>query len=108
MSIVFVEEAIEFVRHLEHQTASGLPTTVTFECELSRPDAIVQWTKAGRALASDDKYEITSVGTVHRLVIHNVANQEDVAEYCASVRGLTSKASLKLRGKKRDSVKLVV
>jgi Immunoglobulin I-set domain len=102
--IVSTEEAIEFVRHLENQTASGLPTDVTFECELSRPDAVVQWTKAGQALASSDKYEITSVGTVHRLVVHNVTNQEDVAEYCASVRGLTSKASLKLRGNEHDVI----
>lgn len=92
------EETVEFVRHLQDQTATELPTSVTFECELSRPNAKVQWMKGDRPIVHDRKHEIVVDGAVHRLVIRDVTGQSDVAEYSANVRGLTSKASLVLQG----------
>lgn len=75
-----------------------IPGTATFECELSRPNVKVQWMKAGKPILPDQKYDVKMDGAVHRLVIRDVSGQDDVTEYLATVRGLTSKASLDLQG----------
>lgn len=92
------EEKIEFVRELENVVVTELPGTATFECELSRPNVKVQWMKAGSPISPSHKYDIKMDGAVHRLVIRDVTGSDDVTEYSATVRGLTSKASLALQG----------
>ena len=93
------EEKIEFVRHLANVLVTSLPGTAQFECELSRPNVKVQWTKAGRPILPDPrKFDVQMDGAVHRLGIRDVTGQEDVAEYAATVRGLASNASLDIQG----------
>lgn len=92
------EEKIEFIRHLENVIVSELPGTATFECELLRPNVKVQWLKGGKPIVPDHKYDVKMDGAVHRLVIRDVVGSDDVTEYSATVRGLTSKASLDLQG----------
>ena len=41
IGIIFAEEPVEFVRHLQDQTLKELPNTVTFECELSKANVKV-------------------------------------------------------------------
>jgi len=92
------EETIEFVRHLANAVVTELPGTATFECELSRPNVKVQWSKAGKPLLPDHKFDVVMEATVHRLVVRDVTGLEDVAEYAATVRGLASRASLDIQG----------
>jgi len=95
---IIAEETIEFIRHLQDQRVIELPALVTFECELSKPNVKVQWTKAGKPIVADKKYDITVDGTVHRLIVRDVNGAGDVAEYTASARGLTSKGFLTIQG----------
>ena len=97
-----VEEKIEFVRHLENVVVTSLPDTAQFECELSRPNVKVQWTKSGKPLLPDHKFDIAMDGAVHRLGIRDVTGQDDVTEYSATIRGLASKASLDIQGDDDD------
>lgn len=98
MAVVGTEEKIEFIRHLENAVVSEIPGTATFECELSRPNVKVQWMKGNKPILPDHKYDIKMDGAVHRLVIRDVTGSDDISEYSATVRGLTSKASLDLQG----------
>ena len=93
------EEKIEFVRHLQDVVVSEMPGTATFECELSRPNVKVQWLKGTKPILPDHKFNVIMDGAVHRLVIRDVIGEDDLSEYSATVRGLTSKASLNLQGK---------
>lgn len=75
-----------------------LPGLVTFECELSKPNVKVQWLKSGKPILPNKKFEVAMDGSVHRLVIRDIVNEEDIAEYTATVRGKSSKATLKING----------
>jgi len=92
------EEKIEFVRHLQNVVVSELPGTATLECELSRPNVKVQWLKADKPVLPDHKFDVVMDAAVHRLVIRDVSGQDDVTEYSATVRGISSKASLDIQG----------
>jgi len=86
------------VRQLENVTVTELGGTATFECELSRPNVKVQWMKGDKPILPGPKYDVVMDGAVHRLVVRDVIGADDVTEYSATVRGLTSKASLTLQG----------
>ena len=51
---------------------------------LSKSDVAVSWFKGSSSVEKSAKYEISSEGTVHTLLIKN-ATEEDIAEYaCAA------------------------
>lgn len=83
---------------MEDQQVTELPGLVTFECELSKPNVKVQWLKSGKPILPNKKFEVVMDGSVHRLVIRDIVNEEDIAEYTATVRGKSSKAALKING----------
>ena len=47
---------------------------------MSKADVAVSWSKGSSSVEKSDKYEISSEGTVHTLVIKK-ATEEDIAEY---------------------------
>ena len=54
------------------------------QVNLSKADVAVSWFKGSSSVEKSDKYEISSEGTVHTLLIKN-ATEEDIAEYaCAA------------------------
>ena len=84
---------------------TNLGGLATFECELSKPGDKVQWLKAGKPIKADKKYEMTQDGSVYRLLVHDVKDLEDLAEYSFTASGgLTSKAKLLLQGELKLSL----
>ena len=97
MMFLFTEEPIEFIRELKDQTVMEIPSTATFECELSKAGLRVQWLRGDEPISSGDKYDITTDGAVHRLIVRDVSG-DDMNTYTATVRGKTSSASLTVEG----------
>ena len=77
---------------------TSIPTTVTFECELSVEGVTVEWLKGERAIKKSDKYEIRADGRVHRLIVKDV-DDRDVGEYTAQVKNKSTTAKLIVEGK---------
>jgi len=68
--------------------------TVTFECELSKPDQKVTWLKDGAELSlSDTHYKITSDEGKYTLTIFN-CTLDDTAEYTIKCGDVSSSAKL--------------
>jgi hypothetical protein len=57
---------VEFIRHLENQKVTEIPSTVTFECELSKANVKVSWQKGDIVIMPSAKYEVIMDKTVHR------------------------------------------
>lgn len=91
---VFVEEeVVEFVRKLSDVEVKEIPSTVTFECELSKPDIVAKWFRDGKPLGESDKFQMVVDGTVHKLVITDV-DGEDEGDYSIVARGKKSEGEL--------------
>ncbi|XP_041040413.1 obscurin isoform X3 [Carcharodon carcharias] len=70
--------------------------TVTLRCELSKPDASVEWRKRLAVLQPSDKYEMKRIGAIAELLIHNV-KQGDAGRYSCYSGNLQTTASLTVR-----------
>ncbi|XP_041834263.1 obscurin-like protein 1a [Melanotaenia boesemani] len=66
---------------------------VILECTVSSPRCNVTWYKGKQELDSSDRMEIVADGCSHKLIIHQVA-VEDEGTYCVEVGEHTSKAKL--------------
>ena len=89
-----VEEII-FVRGLEDISVTSANVTVTFECELSKDGLKVEWYKGDKKLRRDDRYNMSSVGKVHKLVIDKV-DADCVGDYSVVFQKLSSSAKLSM------------
>lgn len=92
-----LEEVVEFVRKLSDVEVKEIPSTVTFECELSKPDMVAKWFRDGKPLGESDKYQMVVDGTVHKLVITDV-DGEDEGDYSIVARGKKSEGELIVEG----------
>ena len=62
------------------------------QVNLSKADVAVSWFKGSTSVEKSDKYEISSEGTVHTLVIKN-ATEEDIAEYACAAENVRRSCS---------------
>ena len=85
------------VRGLENVKVTSANVTVTFECELSKDGLKVEWFKGDKKLKRDDRYNMSSVGKVHKLTIDSI-DSEDVGEYTVAFEKLSSAAKLSMEG----------
>lgn len=71
----------------------------SFECVLSHENTgdVAVWTVGGKTVASSDRFQATRQGRKYTLVVRD-AVPSDAGEVVFSVRDLTSKASLIVRG----------
>ena len=82
---------------LEDQTVREIPGTAQFQTEISKRDVTATWRKGSDVIGPSDKYEISSVQGVHKLIIHDVTG-EDETEYSATFRDVTKSAKLHVYG----------
>ena len=71
--------------------------TVTLECTTSLPTVTPTWLKNGVVLTPDSLHDISSEGTIHRLVVKDAA-AEDTAEYTCQINGDATSAILDVTG----------
>ncbi len=88
---------VEFVHPLQDILVKQLPTTSTFECELSKT-VNVQWYKGDQPIRRSHKYKTIQEGYVHKLVIKDV-DGKDEGDYTIIAKDTKSKAYLTINGK---------
>ncbi|XP_043921975.1 obscurin [Protopterus annectens] len=81
-----------FKKELSNEEAEE-DEAVTFSCEITKPDAPVEWRKGSVVLLPSSKFEIKQLGTVCELVIHNL-EPEDCGEYTCDTGMRQTTASL--------------
>uniref|UniRef100_UPI00398E7BDC obscurin-like isoform X29 n=1 Tax=Pristiophorus japonicus TaxID=55135 RepID=UPI00398E7BDC len=69
--------------------------SVILRCEISRPDASVQWKKGSILLHPSAKYEMKQKGSIVELVIHKL-KPEDSGRYTCDTGDVQTSASLKI------------
>ena len=94
---------MKFTVPLKPQTITE-KQSVTFECEVSKPNKKVTWLKAGKEIKPSKDVEITAEGTVHRLTLKS-AKKEDAVEFTAKLPSDKTSAKLTLKGRQITTVK---
>lgn len=102
LSIFLTELPESIVRPLRDRTALE-KHRVILECTVSSPRCDVTWYKEGEELESSEHMEIIEEGCYHKLVINQVA-LEDEGTYSIEVGEHTSRAKLMVEGKNQISI----
>ena len=87
-SLVVEEPKVNFVERLTETSVGEVGKDVQLKVNLSKADVAVSWFKGSSAVEKSGKYEISSEGTVHTLVIKN-ATEEDIAEYACAAENVS-------------------
>ena len=107
--LIVTELPVTIIRPLEERLVRELPASVSFECEFSRADLNVHWTRDSRPLASDSKSSIGRFGQVHRATLQ--LNEEDMLlgdeelgheVACVVSKELRTSAKLQVAGESRN------
>jgi len=72
--------------------------TVMLHCELTKPNAPVEWRKGDTVLHSGDKYEVRQEGTRVELFIYD-AEAQDAGDYTCDSGDQQTTASLQVKGR---------
>uniref|UniRef100_A0A674GNH5 Obscurin n=1 Tax=Taeniopygia guttata TaxID=59729 RepID=A0A674GNH5_TAEGU len=72
---------------------------VRLTCELSKPEAPVEWRKGQTLLRASNKYKMRQEGTVAELLIHDL-EPKDAGDYSCLVGNQKTTAALSVNGKK--------
>ena len=91
------------IRPLEERLVYELPASVSFECEFTRADLNVHWTRDSRPLASDSKCSIGRFGQVHRVTLQlseddMLLGDEEHELACVASKQLRTSAKLRVAG----------
>lgn len=84
------EPLVDFVMRLPDVTIATKNTDAEFTVQLSKPDVEVTWFMKGKPIKPNNKYEVFVEGTVRRLVIHNVQDDEAGEISCTAANVTTS------------------
>jgi len=82
-----------FTKELQDVKVTRLPSSISFECELNRPNVQVTWYKDDQPLRRSQRLGLEVEGRVHRLSIKNV---ESADEATYSVVAKNSRTAAKL------------
>lgn len=91
-------EPIEFTKSLSDVKVTRFGDNAVFECKISKDKARVQWLKDGVEIYPSAKYDITSTGRTHRLVVSRVDSRDD-GDYAIIVKGHRSAGRLSVEMK---------
>merc|ERR1719322_1320113 len=91
------EPKVNFVERLTETSVGEVGKDVQLKVNLSKADVAVSWFKGSSTVEKSEKYEISSEGTVHTLVIKN-ATEEDIAEYACAAENVRTTTELELKG----------
>lgn len=72
--------------------------TAVLHCEISKPDAPVEWRKGGVVIQPSDKYEMKLKGSIAELIIHGV-EPDDCGDYTCSTGYEITTGSVYVQGK---------
>lgn len=72
--------------------------TAVLRCEISKPDAPVEWRKGGVVIQPSDKYEVKLKGSVAELIIRGV-EPDDCGDYTCSTGYEITTGSVYVQGK---------
>ena len=87
-----------FKQKLEGQEAEE-GTSVTLQCEISKPGAFVEWKKGTQVLKSGEKYQLKQKASVNELLINKVV-VEDSGDYSCVCGDQTTTANLSVKGRR--------
>ena len=85
-----------FTRELQDVKVTRLPSSASFECELSRPNVPITWYKDDQPLRRSQRLDLDAEGRVHRLTIKNVESADE-AVYSAVAKSARTAASLSVQ-----------
>lgn len=72
--------------------------TAILRCEVSQPNAAVEWKKGAQVISSSSKYEIRQEGTIHTLKIYHL-KPEDSGKYTCDNGNEQTTATLTVKGR---------
>lgn len=104
---MFLVEPIEFLFPLEDQTVREIPGTAQFQTEITKRDVTATWRKGSDVIGPNEKYEISAVQGVHKLIVNDVTG-EDECDYSATFRDVTTSAKLHVCGKRMKCKNIVI
>ena len=93
---LIVEQPVEFVSPLK-DIAKPEKSAVLLECEVSKLNAQVEWSRNKQPITVQDGYDIKSDNTYHTLHLDNVG-PDDTAEFTVAVDEKTSTSKLTVKG----------
>ena len=97
LSITISEPVVTFTVPLKDQTVAE-KDSVTFECEVSKPNQKVVFYKNGQEIKIDKKhFKQTSKGTAHKLTISDSV-LDDAGDYSAKLGDQTTECKLTVKG----------
>lgn len=95
--LVVEEPMVEFIVPLPEVTLAPKKKDVELTVKLSQPDVDVTWCKNGKPIEPGPKYDVEVEGTIRRLVIHDV-DDDDADEYTCVAGNAKSTTTLKIEG----------
>ena len=99
----FIVSVTKFNKPLENVETTEFEEAISFECEVSLPQAKVTWLKDGLPLEEGPKYTVVEEGPIRRLVVKDVA-KDDEADYTCVVGEQKTQAGLFVESKYNSTV----
>ena len=99
--VIITEESLSVTRELSDVRVTRLPSSASFEAELSRANVPVTWYKDDQPLRRSQRLNLDVEGRVHRLTIRNV-DSADEAVYSVVARNARSAARLSVQCEHSD------
>ncbi|KAL9904483.1 titin-like [Glossina fuscipes fuscipes] len=88
--LVVEEPLVNFTLRLPDVTIATKNTDAEFVAELSKPDVEVTWYVKGKPIKANKKYDVFVEGTIRRLVIHSIEENDAVEISCTAANVTTS------------------
>lgn len=96
--MILTEAPAEFLTPLSDQTVTEFETAV-FECEISKANLKVKWTKGGEVIEANKHFEMANIGNKYMLTVREAELTDQDKYRIIAEDGVESQAKLKVKGK---------